>query len=130
MNPDRAGDLVLAAHALWIAAIIVPVPLIVIGSRLGWRWVRLRWLRLAHLAMMGFVALESLLAVTCPLTAWENSLRQKAALPGYRSSFVSAWLSRLVYYDLAPAVFTTAYLLFLALIVVLYLRVPPQRRSG
>ena len=128
MGPRLAGDLILTVHALWVAAIVVPVPLIIAGRLRGWSWVRVRWFRLTHLAMMAVVALESLLAVACPLTQWENIFRQRAGLAGYQGSFVSTWLSRLIYFDLPPAAFIVAYLLFLAGIAALYVWAPPLPR--
>ncbi|MBI5244395.1 MAG: DUF2784 domain-containing protein [Elusimicrobia bacterium] len=125
----HASDLILAVHTLWIACIVFPAPLIVIGKLRGWRWVRVRWLRLAHLAMMAIVTLESVFAVTCPLTSLENLLRQKAGLSGYDETFVSIWLSRLIYHDLPPFAFLAAYVLFMAGLVALYLWAPPHGKS-
>jgi hypothetical protein len=118
------ADALLLLHLAFILAVILPVPLIVIGSVRKWRWVRHRAFRLTHLVMILFVALESLFGYMCPLTLWENSLRLEAGDNGYDASFIAYWVSRMIYLDLPSWVFTATYAGFAGLVAVLFLRVP------
>lgn len=116
------ADIVLVVHFVWVAVIVMSVPLIALGGERGWRWVRNRWFRRIHLGMMGIVAAEAVCGVVCPLTEWEGALRSAP----YRRGFLAHWLGRILYYDFPPWAFTSAYLAFLALIVAFYFRYPPR----
>jgi len=71
------ADVVLAVHVAIVIFITVALPLIWIGAALRWRWIRIGWLRALHLGAIGFVALESLAGIACPLTVWEALLRHR-----------------------------------------------------
>lgn len=129
------ADLVLAAHAALALFLTFGLAAILMGGpewRLfgrgfgGWRWVRGRALRLAHLAGMGIVAGEALLGVTCPLTDIESALRAGAGSPGYSESFIGHWLGRMLFYDFDERVFAVAYLAALAATLWAWRRWPPQ----
>lgn len=122
-NIDPVADLILTLHFAYILAVVLPVPLIPLGSRLGWRWVRSRALRITHLAMMGIVLLEALAGIICPLTWLENLLRGT-----HSRSFVSDWVAKLMFHDFPAAYFTAAYLIFFALILALWFWAPPYAR--
>ena len=124
------ATLVLALHFLWVAVVVVSVPLISLGGVLHWDWVRNRKFRHAHLAMMGIVTLEALFSITCPLTLWENLLRKNVGESGYERGFLDYWLQRLLYYDFEPWIFATVYVLFFLLMIILYRLVPPSPRSA
>lgn len=119
------ANLILYLHFLFVAAVVVPVLLLPLGAFFGWRWVRNRRFRFLHLGMMGFVAAETVLGVVCPLTWLEDFLRGEAASD---RGFLSHWVSRLLFHELPPWVFTVAYLGFFGLIVVLWLAVPPAEK--
>ncbi|HEX4583880.1 MAG TPA: DUF2784 domain-containing protein [Burkholderiaceae bacterium] len=116
------ADSVLAVHCAIVIFITAGLPLIWIGAALRWSWIRIRWLRALHLAAIGFVALESLAGVACPLTVWEAVLRHRQAPEG----FVQQWVERALYYDLPAWVFTLAYTVFAAAVVATWLAVPPR----
>jgi hypothetical protein len=102
--------------------VVAGLPFIWIGAARGWRWVRNFKLRVAHLAAISFVALEALLGMACPLTLWEDALREAAT----DSGFFARWLRRLLYYSFPDWVFTSAYILFALLIAATWWRVPPR----
>jgi hypothetical protein len=83
------ADIVLVIHLIWRPAF--------------WD----RWLfRTIHLAGIVFVASLELLHKYCPLTIWENALRQ----PGQSGSeapnyFIMGYIERLVYPDVSPLVY-------------------------
>ena len=73
-----AADLLLFGHVLFVAFVIGGFAFVVIGKLVGWAWVRNPWFRLAHLAAIGIVTLQSWIGVVCPLTTWEMALRRGA----------------------------------------------------
>lgn len=117
------ADFILIVHFAFVLFVVGGLPAIWLGAARGWRWVRNFRFRAAHLAAISFVALEALLGMACPLTVWEDALR--GALTD--TSFVARWLRRLLYYSLPDWVFACAYLLFAAVVVATWWRVPPQR---
>jgi len=120
------ADLILVAHALFVVFVVVGLILILIGGVCLWSWVRNPWLRLSHLIAIGFVVIQSWLGAICPLTIWENSLRQKAGEDGYQDTFMSHWLENLLYYQFPQWVFVVAYTLFAALVLVSWFWVRPR----
>jgi len=121
------ADIILVTHFLFVAFVVGGLAVIWLGAALRWSWVRNFWFRVAHLGAIGFVAAESLIGVLCPLTVLEDALRQ-GAQP--HSSFVQRWVSRLLYYDLPPSVFTVTYVLFALVVALTFIYVRPERRAG
>lgn len=73
---EVTADHVLIAHFLYVLFVVGSLPVIWIGAWLKFRFVANPWFRYLHLAAILFVVTESLLDVACPLTVWENNLRQ------------------------------------------------------
>ena len=122
------ADLLLITHFLFVAFVVVSVPLIALGGVRNWKWVRNFWFRLLHLFAIAFVAGESLIGVFCPLTVWEQELRRRSGGAAYEGSFIEHWISRALYWEFAPWVFTVAYVTFAALVLILYRVIPPFPR--
>lgn len=120
------ADIILMAHGAVALFITVSLPVIWIGHFLGWRFVRNPWFRFSHLGLMGFVLLEALVGVLCPLTMVETTLRRLAgqADPGYTQGFIVHWVDRLLFHDLEPWIFTAAYAAFFAAVVATLCLVP------
>ena len=121
------ADLILIIHVLWVAVVVGMVPAILLGAWRGWKWVRIRWVRIGHLLMMVIVALEALLEITCPLTSWEHELRGGTGKP---DSFIARLVHTFLYYDLPPQFFLGAYLIFTFVILLLYRVIPPRNTSN
>jgi len=119
------AGLVLAVHFAIVIFITAGLPLIWIGSALGWPWIRIRWLRALHLGAIGLVALESLAGIACPLTVWEAALRLRQS-PG---GFIQQWVARVMYYDFPGWLFTLAYTIFATAVAVTWWLVPPDEGS-
>lgn len=118
------ADLVLAIHFLFVLFVVGGLLAVWVGAALGWGWVRDLRFRIAHLAAILFVAAESLVGIACPLTLWEDFLRQAGAGQG---SFVQRWVGRLLYYNLPEWMFTVVYVLFALLVLASFLLVRPRR---
>lgn len=71
---------------------------------------------------------ETLCGVTCPLTVWEQQLRDLTGQASYRGDFVATWVHDLMFFDADPLVFTLVYCLFGAVVLLSWLLVPPSRR--
>jgi len=120
------ADLILYAHATFVAFVVLGALCIVLGKWFDWAWTRNAPFRIAHLAAIAFVALQTLLGFACPLTVWEFRLRGMSTEgPG----FIALWVQRLLYYDLPEWVFTLVYTAFGAFVFFLYRWSPPRFRK-
>lgn len=81
-----AADLVVTAHAAFIAFLLV-------GGFLAWRWPRLAW---AHVPAVVGTAVVFALGSDCPLTDLEKHFRRQAGERPYRGGFVAHYLLPMV----------------------------------
>src|SRR5207249_21659 len=126
MGSAWLADAVLAAHVLFVLFVVGGFALILAGAG-RWGWVHNRAFRIAHLTAIVFVAVETLLGFTCPLTSWEDTLR---ATGREERSFIGRWLAWLLYYDLPEWVFAIAYFAFALAVVWVWRAIPPRARSA
>ena len=119
------ADFILISHFTFVLFVVGSLPLIWIGAGLGWPWIRNFRFRAAHLTAICLVAAESLIGMICPLTVWEDTLRN-AGRP--EASFVQRWVSRLLYYDLPESMFTVTYVAFAVLVAATFWLIRPERR--
>ena len=117
---------VLALHLLVIAFNVAGLAVIPLGARLGWRFVRLRWLRLLHLASWAVVAVQASLGRACFLTDWQGAL----AGDGAQAPMVMRWINGLIYWPLPMWAFTVIYLALFAWVVALWWIAPPNPRPS
>jgi hypothetical protein len=125
-----AADLIVAAHVAYVAFVTLGLVCIVVGGWRGWRWVRNRWFRLAHMLAIGTVAVEALAGWPCPLTEWERDLRIAGGQPVSGDTFIGRLLHGLIFYDLPPAAFTAAYVSFAFLVLLTLIVVPPVWKNS
>jgi hypothetical protein len=123
------ADLVLVVHALFVGFVVLGQIAIVAGLLAGRAWARHFGFRLAHLACVVFVVVQTWLGYTCPLTSWENALRARAGQEGYATGFVADWLRRLIFYEATPQTFVVAYTVFGLLVVGTWILGRPRRRA-
>jgi hypothetical protein len=131
MTPTSAqwlADAMLALHVGVVLFVVGLLPLVLVGGALGWRWVRHRRLRLTHLGLIVFIAVQAWLGQLCPLTVWEQDLRRIAGEGAYSQSFIEHWLSRLLYWEAPWWVFVTAYTAFAVLVALAWWWVRPARQ--
>jgi hypothetical protein len=129
MRYGLLADVVVAIHAVYVGFVVFSLVAILIGYAFDWRWVGNPCFRILHLAAIGFVCLESLIGIDCPLTTLENALRVAAGQSGYGDSFIGYWLDRLIFYNFPPRVFTIVYLSF-GMVVILTMWLAPIRISN
>ena len=124
------ADAVLVLHFGVVLFVVGGLVVVLAGNWLRWRWVNEWWFRLAHLAAIGFVAVQAWLGRFCPLTTLESWLRVQAGAASYDTSFIEHWLQRLIYYEAPFWVFTVAYTAFAVLVLLAWWRFPPRRGQG
>ena len=128
MNPALLADLVAAVHLAIVVFMIAGQAAILAGWALGWAWIRSRWLRLVHLAIMGYIAFNALRGELCFLTHVEFDLRREGGQQGAEGSFVGQLLHDILFVDLDQGVLNGIYLAFFAVVLVCLVGAPPRRR--
>jgi hypothetical protein len=121
------ADALVVVHFAFVAFIVLGQAAILLGAALRWVWVRNPGFRYAHLAAIVFVAGEAVFGVLCPLTVWEYELRVRGGQRAEEGTFIGRWVRAVLYYDLPPWVFTTAYVAFALLVLVTLIGIPPRR---
>jgi hypothetical protein len=81
------ADLILVLHLGFIVFVVA-------GGLLALRW---RWMPLVHLPAVAWGVFVELAGKVCPLTPFENVLRQSAGASGYEGGFVEHYLIPLIY---------------------------------
>ena len=131
-DPDSCqalADSIVIFHFAVVAFVVGGELLVLVGRPLRWSWVRNRWFRGLHLAMIGFIAVQAMIGELCPLTLWENELRQRAGRPIEQSSFIAHWLHELLFVEAEASTLAWCYAGF-ALLVVGSLFLVPVRWRG
>ena len=122
------ADAVLIIHFLYVLFVVGSLPVIWLGAWLKLAFVHNRWFRYVHLAAIGLVVVESLSGMVCPLTAWENVLRQVEM----EGSFLQHWIHKIMFYNVPESVLTVVYVLFAGLVAATFIWVPvdPKRKHA
>lgn len=120
-----AADAILAAHLAIILFNIFGLVAVPIGAACGWRFVRIRWWRVLHVALLAAVALQAALGRACVLTLWQARLAD-AAPP---APLIMSWVDRAIFWPLPIWVFAALYLLVFGYALLLLRLVPPRRRE-
>ena len=123
------ADAILLVHCAFIVFVVGGQVCVILGYFRGWRWVRRFTFRVCHLLAIGIVVTLTWANQICPLTIWENALRDAAGGESYSGTFIEHWVGRLVYYDLPQWIFTLAYTLFGALVLISWVWVKPARNT-
>jgi polyferredoxin len=124
------ADLVVVVHFLYVTSVVLGLVAILLGWMLNWEWVRNRWFRGMHLAMILLVVVEAWLGIMCPLTVWEQQLRSKAGQQTYQGDFIARWVHDAMFFEAEPWVFTVCYSLFGGLVLATLFLVKPRWRSS
>lgn len=119
------ANVVLTIHSAFVTFVVLMVPCIYLGKALHWRWIRIYWLRIAHLVGILIVVAQAWAGAICPLTTLEMWLREQGGLNTYGESFIEHWLQELIYWNFPAWVFIFVYSLFALLVVSTWYVVPP-----
>jgi Protein of Unknown function (DUF2784) len=138
------ADVTVAVHLAYMGYVVFGQLLILIGWPLRWGWIRNRWFRLSHLAMVLIVAFETVVGWRCPLTTWEEQLREAVGqvVPDRWEdghlftgevegiSFTGRLLRRVQFAgDLCPQNINTIFYVAAGIIVATVFLVPPRLRK-
>jgi hypothetical protein len=121
------ADLIVVLHAGYVGFVVLGVPAILFGAWRGYGWARNFWFRAVHLLMIGIVALEALFGILCPLTDWEDQLRELAGQEVQEGTFIGRWAHELIFVDVSPSMLTVCYCLFAAVVIAMFVMIPPRR---
>ncbi len=120
-----AANVTLILHVSYVVFVLFGLILTWLGIVFRWQWIRNRWFRGVHLAMIGIVVFEAWLGIVCPLTTWENWFRQKSGQSIYDGDFIAIWLRSLIFFEAPPWVFTCGYTFFGAAVLGTLWLAPP-----
>ena len=120
------ADAIVVVHAAFVLFVVGGLALVLLGRWRGWRWVHNVWFRGLHLAAIAFVVAESWLGIVCPLTEWEQSLRDLAGQTAYRGDFIAHWVHEALFFEFPTWFFTLVYTLFGLGVLAALLFVPPR----
>jgi len=125
------ADMMGLLHLVYVGFVVVGQLLIIAGIIFHWQWIRNFWFRIIHLVMIVVVALEAVVDFQCPLTSWENELRDLAGQPRRGDSFIASLVHDVMYWDLPfnHWAFQLSYYLFAALVILTFWLAPPRRRA-
>ena len=119
-----AAEAILAAHVAIILFNVFGLIAIPIGAPRGWRFIRIIWWRVLHIALLAAVAVQALAGRACILTMWQGALSGGTA---GRAPLIARWVARAIYWPLPLWVFAALYaVVFLYALALLWL-VPPRR---
>lgn len=127
---QNLADSVLLLHSSIVVFIVAALVLIIVGGYRRWRWIRHWWFRIVHLVAIAVVVAQSWAGLLCPLTTLEMWLRGEAGAVQYDGGFIQYWLKYFLYYDAPAWVFVVCYTVFGLLVIISWLRFPPQKKSG
>lgn len=122
------ADLVVAFHVAYVSFVVLGQLVILVGVICKWQWVRNRWFRLLHLFMITIVALETVVGMTCPLTTWENALRELGGQQSLEGDFIGRVLRDIIFLPLPDThwIFKVMYFGFAGLVLLTLFLVPPR----
>jgi hypothetical protein len=123
------ADLMVAIHVSYIAYVVLGQLLIIVAAPLKWQWARNPWFRFTHLTAIGIVAYEALRGLRCPLTVWEEQLRELGGQVFNGSeTFMGRVLHDLMFIENQPEIFfTTMYIGVLVLVIQGLVMYPPRK---
>ncbi len=120
----QLANIMVVLHFAVALYIILGQVVILLGPVFRIGFVRLRSFRLSHLLAIAIVAGIASLGSVCPLTVWENELRELGGQPIEQESFIAYWAHELLYIDIPIHTLRWWYLGFGLLVVASLFLVP------
>ena len=112
----------LAVHVAIILFNVFGLVAIPLGGLFRWRWVRVRWWRALHVAVLALVAVQAVMGRACFLTLWQAELTGAGAS---RAPLIVRWVDRIVFWPLPVWVFAVLYVAVFLAVIALWWLVPP-----
>lgn len=121
------ADLIVIFHFLYVVFAVCGQVTILVGWVFRWQFIRQPAFRILHLVSVGFVALEAVIGMVCPLTDWEYNFRNLAGQCIDRDlSFIARLIRMIIFYDFPPWVFTFMHISFGILVILTFIFIPPK----
>jgi hypothetical protein len=120
------ADTVLTLHFAYVAFVVLGLAAILLGIVFRWSWIRNFWFRTVHFVMIAVVVFEAILGLPCPLTRWEDQLREMAGGSPEPGSFIARWMDRILFVDLPHSVLVVGYCVFGAVVLATLIFAPPR----
>ncbi len=122
------ANVLVALHVAYVSFVVLGLLAILLGTAFRWGWVRNRWFRILHLIATAIPATETVIHVTCPLTTWENTLRELAGQTTLEGDFIANILRGLIFLPLPDDhwLFTVAYIGFGVVVLATLFLIPPR----
>jgi hypothetical protein len=120
------ADVLVAIHFAIVAFVVLGLLAILIGIAFRRSWARNFWFRLSHLVVIGFIAAQALLGENCPLTIWEQDLRDAAHQNFSGDTFMSRLIHNILFFNVDPDILNFCHIVFGALVLATFLFAPPR----
>jgi hypothetical protein len=122
------ADLLVFVHVLYVGYVVVGQLVVIVAAPFRWEWARNPWFRFTHLAAIGIVAYEAVNKIRCPLTVWEEQLREMAGQSVHAGqTFMGRLFHDLLFWDGMPEIFfNTLHVAMFVLVVQGFVMFPPR----
>lgn len=123
-----AADLMVGIHVAYVAYVILGQLAVIVAAPMKWEWARNPWFRYTHLLAIAIVAYEAVRGLRCPLTVWEEQLRELAGQTFAGSeTFMGRLLHDLLFIQNVPeSTFTVGYCAMALLVLQGFVMYPPR----
>jgi Protein of Unknown function (DUF2784) len=118
------AESILAFHLVVILFNVFGLVAIPLGAWFRWRFVRVRWWRVLHVAALGIVAMQAVFDQPCFLTVFQDELSGR----GSGAPLIMRWIDSLIYWPLPMWFFVVLYIAVFGYTVALWWLVPPRGR--
>ena len=127
-NPKlvRAADAIAVVHLGFVAFVVWTELLVLLGTVLGWEWIRDPVLRCVHLGLVGYVGVQDIFGKVCPLTIWENRLRDRAGQTRSNKSFIGKVVHQRLMCELDERTLRRIRMTFALVVTVTFVAVLPR----
>ena len=122
------ADFVVFIHVLYVGYVVLGQVAIMLAAPFKLAWARNPWFRYTHLLAIAIVAWEALNNIRCPITSWEEKLREMAGQDiASGQSFMGRMFHDLLFYpDLPEIFFNTLHVAMFVVVVQGVLMYPPR----
>lgn len=121
------ADLIMVVHFVWVLFVLLGFILTLAGF--WWKKFFDKWLfRSIHVAGILLVGVIAAWGKLCPLTLWENALREKYnPVSAYEGSCIIYYVQKLLYPDINPLVIRTVTTFVTLFSIIIFIIKPPEK---